>query len=79
MFDLDGFIADCKAAMTSGGAQKAIRELMREAVSDPAQVIRVLGEPKKAGIEMLYINLLKTSTPGNLLYSVSLRYRLVAT
>ena len=54
MFDLDCFIADCKAAMNSGGAQKSIRELVREAVSDPSQVIRVLGEPKKAGIELLY-------------------------
>lgn len=54
MFELDRFIADCKAAMESGGGHKAIRELTREAVSDPSQVIRVLGEPKKAGIELLY-------------------------
>ena len=31
MFDRDGFIADCTAAMASGGGQRAIRELMREA------------------------------------------------
>jgi predicted metal-dependent enzyme (double-stranded beta helix superfamily) len=54
VFDLDCFIADCKAAMAAGGGQKEIRELMRGAVDDPAQVVRVLGEPKKAGIELLY-------------------------
>lgn len=54
MFDVDRFVADTKAAMTSGGGQRAIRELMKEAVAEPCQVIRVLGEPKKAGIELLY-------------------------
>jgi predicted metal-dependent enzyme (double-stranded beta helix superfamily) len=54
VFDLDRFIADCKAAMSSGGALRTIRELMREAVTEPSQIIRVLGEPKKAGIELLY-------------------------
>jgi predicted metal-dependent enzyme (double-stranded beta helix superfamily) len=54
VFDLDCFITDCKAVMAAGGGQKEIRELMRGAVDDPAQVVRVLGEPKKAGIELLY-------------------------
>jgi predicted metal-dependent enzyme (double-stranded beta helix superfamily) len=36
------------------GSQRAIRELVREAARDPARMIRVLGEPKKAGIELLY-------------------------
>jgi predicted metal-dependent enzyme (double-stranded beta helix superfamily) len=54
VFELDGFIADCQSALRSGAAQKTIRELLREAVSDPCQVVRVLGEPKKAGIELLH-------------------------
>jgi predicted metal-dependent enzyme (double-stranded beta helix superfamily) len=54
VLDLDRFIADCRAAMASDEAQKTIRELLREAVSDPREVIRVLGEPKKVGIELLY-------------------------
>jgi predicted metal-dependent enzyme (double-stranded beta helix superfamily) len=54
MFELDGFIADCQLALGSETAQKTIRELLREVVSDPNQVVRVLGEPKKAGIELLY-------------------------
>ena len=54
MFELDCFIADCQAAVSLDGTQRAIRERMREAVSDPSQVVRALGEPKKAGIELLY-------------------------
>ena len=54
MFDRDRFIADCRAAIGAAGAQQAIRELLREAVSDPCQVARALGEPNKAGIELLY-------------------------
>ena len=54
MFELDGFVAGCKTAMSSGGGQRAIRELLREAVADPRQVVRALGEPRKAGIELLH-------------------------
>jgi predicted metal-dependent enzyme (double-stranded beta helix superfamily) len=52
MFDLDRFIADCKSVTGSGTVEKSIRELMREAVADPSQVIHALGEP--AGIDLLY-------------------------
>ena len=54
MLDLDGFIAGCKDAVASGGGQRAIRELMAEAVSDPAQVAKALGEPTRAGIGLIY-------------------------
>jgi predicted metal-dependent enzyme (double-stranded beta helix superfamily) len=54
VFELDCFVADCQAAVSLDGTQRAIRELMREAVSDPAQVIRALGEPKQAGIQLLH-------------------------
>jgi predicted metal-dependent enzyme (double-stranded beta helix superfamily) len=54
MFDLDRFIADCKAAVDAGNAEKSIRELMREAVAEPSQILRALGEPKKAGIDLLH-------------------------
>jgi predicted metal-dependent enzyme (double-stranded beta helix superfamily) len=53
VFDLDCLIAESKAAMGSGG-QRAVRELLREAVAEPGQVLRAMGEPKKAGIELLY-------------------------
>ncbi len=54
MFELDRFIADCKAVSGSAAVEKAIRELMREAVADPSQVTRAMGEPTKAGIDLLY-------------------------
>ena len=53
MFDLQRFVADCEAAATGGG-QPAIRELMQRAVSDRNAVIAALGEPKRAGIELLH-------------------------
>ena len=52
MFDRDRFIADCKAAIGEG--QQAIREVVSRAVSDPASVIREMGEPGNAGIVRLY-------------------------
>jgi len=52
MFQQDRFIADCKAAVADG--QKAIRELVQEAVADPSGVITELGEPTQAGVFPLY-------------------------
>jgi predicted metal-dependent enzyme (double-stranded beta helix superfamily) len=54
MFDLERFIADCRAALAEGASQRAVRELVARAVSDPAAVIRSLGEPKRAGLTALY-------------------------
>lgn len=48
MFDLDRFVDDCKCA--AGEGQKAVREVVAEAVSDPAAVLQGLGEPQHAGI-----------------------------
>lgn len=52
MFDVEGFIADCKLAVGQG--QKAVREVVAEAVSDSAAVIKALGEPEHAGIDLLH-------------------------
>ena len=54
MFEKDRFIEECRAALKEGNAQAAIRELVTRAVSDPAQVIRALGEPKRSGVETIY-------------------------
>lgn len=54
MFEKDRFIEDCRAALKEGNAQAAIRELVAQAVSDPAQVLRALGEPTRSGVETLY-------------------------
>lgn len=52
MFQKDRFIADCQSALREG--QKAVRELVQEAVADPGAVIAELGEPTTAGVEPLY-------------------------
>jgi predicted metal-dependent enzyme (double-stranded beta helix superfamily) len=54
MFDLDQFIADCRAALANGKSHKPVREVVARAVRDPSSVLRVLGEPKRAGVHKLY-------------------------
>ncbi len=52
MFQKDRFVADCKLAVGEG--QKAVRELVLEAVADPSGIVSELGEPTKAGVYPLY-------------------------
>ncbi len=54
MFEKERFIEECRAALKESNAQAAIRELVASAVSDPAQIVRGLGEPARAGVETLY-------------------------
>jgi predicted metal-dependent enzyme (double-stranded beta helix superfamily) len=53
-FDLDQFIADCRLALTQDKSHKSVREVVARAVSDPASVLKGLGEPKRAGLHKLY-------------------------
>lgn len=53
-FELDEFIAACRAAVTASDGELAVRELVAEAVSDPNAVLPALGEPEHAGIDTLY-------------------------
>jgi predicted metal-dependent enzyme (double-stranded beta helix superfamily) len=48
MLDRDRFIDECRRAASEG--QKAVREIVAEAVSDPSAVLAELGEPAQAGI-----------------------------
>ena len=52
MFQKDRFVDDCKAAVGEG--QRAVRELVLEAVADPSGIIAELGEPTKAGVYPLH-------------------------
>jgi predicted metal-dependent enzyme (double-stranded beta helix superfamily) len=54
MFDLERFIADCRATLTTPSSEAAIRELVERAVADPADVERVLGTPRAGGIATLH-------------------------
>lgn len=52
MFEKDRFVEQCREAVKDG--QAAVREVVKEAVSDPRGVISALGEPTQAGITPLY-------------------------
>ena len=54
MFDLDQFVADCRAAMAQDAGHKGVREVVARAVSDPGAVLAALGEPQRAGVNKLY-------------------------
>ena len=54
MFSKERFIEDCRAALQERNAHAAIRELVEKAVSEPAQVVRALGEPKRSGVETIF-------------------------
>jgi predicted metal-dependent enzyme (double-stranded beta helix superfamily) len=54
MFQKERFIEECRAALKERQAQAAIRELVEKAVSEPAQVVRALGEPKLAGVDKIF-------------------------
>lgn len=50
MFDRDQFIADCHAALDGARASRNVREVVARAVSNPAAVIKGLGDPRPGGI-----------------------------
>jgi len=54
MFDLEYFIAECRAALAVDPSQKLVREVIARAVSEPAAVLKGLGEPKRAEVQKLY-------------------------
>jgi predicted metal-dependent enzyme (double-stranded beta helix superfamily) len=52
MFDLDQFIADLRAALTERSRQ-AVKEVVARAVSNPAVLLRCIGEPEKPSLQVL--------------------------
>jgi predicted metal-dependent enzyme (double-stranded beta helix superfamily) len=54
MFDLDRFIAECRAAIAADPSFGAARDIVARAVADPAAIVARLGEPRRAGVEKLY-------------------------
>jgi len=54
MFDLDRFVADCRAALLEPSPQAATREIVRRAVVQPGEVERVLGTPTEGKFVTLY-------------------------
>ena len=54
MFDIDTFIADCREAVDKDPTHKTAAEIMRQAMSNPSEVLAKLGEPTEPGITPLY-------------------------
>jgi predicted metal-dependent enzyme (double-stranded beta helix superfamily) len=54
MFDLDRFIADCRAARAADRSSKTICEVIKRVVSDPTGLLKSLGEPDRAGIKEIH-------------------------
>ena len=54
MFDLDQFVLDCRAALQADSSQKNVREIVARAVSDCSRVLRALGEPQRAEMQILH-------------------------
>ena len=54
MFDLDQFVADCRAALKQDRSPNAVREIVARAVSDPAAILKTLGEPTRGELQTLH-------------------------
>jgi len=54
MFDLDQFVADCRAALAADRSQKSLREVVTRAVSDAEGIRKTLGEPTRGGLNKLH-------------------------
>jgi predicted metal-dependent enzyme (double-stranded beta helix superfamily) len=54
VFDLDRFIADCRAAVAEDASHKLVREVVERAVAEPRSVLKGLGEPRLGHIDTLY-------------------------
>ena len=52
--DIDRFVADCIAANEDVDAQAAVNEVLARAVSTPDAVLAALGDPRKAGLNVLH-------------------------
>src|SRR3979490_3074324 len=53
MFDLDQFIADLRAPLGERSRQP-MKEVVARAISDPAALMRGIGEPDKPGVQVLH-------------------------
>lgn len=54
MFDLDQFVADCRAALAADKSHKSVREVVARAVANPSDILHGLGEPKRSEVQKLY-------------------------
>jgi predicted metal-dependent enzyme (double-stranded beta helix superfamily) len=53
-FEIDQLVADCRAALKDSSPQIAIKAIVEQAVSQPGDVVRGLGEPQRAELVTLH-------------------------
>ena len=53
MLDTDRFVADCRVAATTSGSS-GVLDVVSRAVDAPREILAVLGEPKRAGVQVLH-------------------------
>jgi predicted metal-dependent enzyme (double-stranded beta helix superfamily) len=56
IFDLPQLITDCQAALRGDMPERALREVVARAVSEPSAVVRALGEPRRGEIQRLHVS-----------------------
>jgi predicted metal-dependent enzyme (double-stranded beta helix superfamily) len=54
VFELDQFINECRSSLKQDSTLTRVREITARAVSEPAAVLKALGEPTSAGIQILF-------------------------
>ena len=54
MFQTERFIEECRKALRDSNASAAVRELVTRAVNDPMQLMRAIGEPRRAGVNIIH-------------------------
>ena len=54
MFDVERFVADCRAAHAEDRSHKAVREVLARVLHQPGQLVQGLGAPTRAGIQKLH-------------------------
>jgi hypothetical protein len=54
MFEIESFTESCTKARKEDDGHKAVKEVVERAISDPAGVLRTIGEPTRAGVFKLY-------------------------
>ena len=54
MLDLDRFFADCQAAVAADPSHRLVKDVVARAVSDADGVMAALGEPERAGINVIF-------------------------
>jgi len=70
MFDLHQFVSDCRAALKEDASPMSVREVVARAVSDPAAMLKALGEPTRGEMQVLHRS--KDLTVLNLVWAPSM-------